>query len=78
MTAVRSNGYMSNFLIAEGWMTRLYLPSLYRRIGHKKLADPPRCGPMLAAAVNSTVVADEDLTVGSPVSLPAESIAPGR
>jgi hypothetical protein len=33
---------------------------------------------MLAAAVNSTVVADENLTVGSAVWLPAESIAPGR
>jgi hypothetical protein len=33
---------------------------------------------LLAAAVNSTVVADENLTVGSAVWLPAESIAPGR
>jgi hypothetical protein len=34
--------------------------------------------PLLAAAVNSTVVAGENLTVGSTVWLPAESIAPGR
>jgi two-component system cell cycle response regulator DivK len=33
---------------------------------------------LLAAAVKSTVVADENLTVGSAVWLPAESIAPGR
>ena len=33
---------------------------------------------LLAAAVNSTVVADENLTVGSTVWLPAESVAPGR
>jgi len=34
--------------------------------------------PMLAAAVKLTVVADENLTVGSTVRLPAESLAPGR
>ena len=33
---------------------------------------------MLAAVVNTTVVADENLTVGSTVWLPAESLAPGR
>ena len=33
---------------------------------------------VLAAGVNSTVVADENLTVGSTVWLPAESLAPGR
>jgi hypothetical protein len=39
-----------------------------------------RGGPVrvLAAAVNSTVVAGENLTVGSTVWLPAESMAPGR
>ena len=35
-----------------------------------------RC--VLAAAINSTVVAGENLTVGSTVWLPAESVAPGR
>jgi len=34
--------------------------------------------PVLAAAVNSTVVAGENPTVGSTVWLPAESVAPGR
>jgi hypothetical protein len=33
---------------------------------------------MLAAGVNSTFVAVENLTVGSTVWLPAESLAPGR
>jgi len=33
---------------------------------------------VLAAAVNSTVMADENLTVGSTSWLPAESLAPGR
>ena len=33
---------------------------------------------VLAAVVNTTVVAGENLTVGSTVWLPAESIAPGR
>jgi hypothetical protein len=33
---------------------------------------------VLAAGINSTVVADENLTVGSTVTLPAESVAPGR
>jgi hypothetical protein len=33
---------------------------------------------VLAAAVNSTIVAGENLTVGSTVWLPAESVAPGR
>jgi len=33
---------------------------------------------VLAAAVKLTVVADENLTVGSTVRLPAESVAPGR
>jgi hypothetical protein len=33
---------------------------------------------MLAAVVNTTVVAIENLTVGSTVWLPAESSAPGR
>ena len=33
---------------------------------------------MLAAVVNTTVVAGENLTVGSTVWLPAESVAPGR
>jgi len=34
--------------------------------------------PLLAAAINSTVVAGENPTVGSTVWLPAESVAPGR
>ena len=33
---------------------------------------------VLTAGVNSTVVAGENLTVGSTVWLPAESLAPGR
>ena len=33
---------------------------------------------VLAAAVKLTVVAGENLTVGSTVWLPAESVAPGR
>ena len=33
---------------------------------------------VLAAAVKLTVVAGENLTVGSTVWLPAESMAPGR
>jgi len=33
---------------------------------------------LLAAVVNTTVVAGENLTVGSTVWLPAEGIAPGR
>jgi len=33
---------------------------------------------VLAAGVNSTLVADENLTVGSTVWLPAEGLAPGR
>ena len=33
---------------------------------------------VLAAAINSTVVAGENPTVGSTVWLPAESVAPGR
>jgi hypothetical protein len=33
---------------------------------------------LLAAAVNSTVVAGENLTVGSTVWLPAAGVAPGR
>ena len=33
---------------------------------------------VLAAAINSTVVAGENPTVGSAVWLPAESVAPGR
>ena len=33
---------------------------------------------VLAAVVNTTVVAGENLTVGSTVWLPAESVAPGR
>ena len=33
---------------------------------------------LLAAAVKSTIVAGENLTVGSTVWLPAESLAPGR
>jgi len=32
----------------------------------------------VAAVVNTTVVAGENLTVGSTVWLPAESVAPGR
>jgi hypothetical protein len=34
--------------------------------------------PMLAAGVNSTLMAGENLTVGSTVWLPAEGLAPGR
>ena len=33
---------------------------------------------VLAAVVNTTLVAGENLTVGSTVWLPAESVAPGR
>jgi len=33
---------------------------------------------LLAARVNSTLMAGENLTVGSTVWLPAESVAPGR
>jgi hypothetical protein len=33
---------------------------------------------LLAAGVNSTLVAGENLTVGSAVWLPAEGLAPGR
>jgi hypothetical protein len=33
---------------------------------------------LLAVAINSTVVAGENPTVGSTVWLPAESVAPGR
>jgi len=33
---------------------------------------------LLTAAVNSTIVAGQNLTVGSTVWLPAESLAPGR
>jgi hypothetical protein len=33
---------------------------------------------VLAAGVNSTIVAGENLTVGSTIWLPAESLAPGR
>jgi hypothetical protein len=38
----------------------------------------PVTSRMLAAGINSTVVAGENLTVGSTVWLPAESVAPGR
>ena len=34
--------------------------------------------PLLAAGVKSTLVAGENLTVGSTVWLPAEGLAPGR
>ena len=34
--------------------------------------------PLLAAAVKLTLVTGENLTVGSTVTLPAESVAPGR
>ena len=37
-----------------------------------------RCQHLLAAGVNSTVMAGENLTVGSTVWLPAEGLAPGR
>jgi hypothetical protein len=37
-----------------------------------------RARALLAAGVNSTVVAGENPTVGSTVWLPAESVAPGR
>ena len=37
-----------------------------------------QCQQVLAAVVNTTVVAGENLTVGSTVWLPAESVAPGR
>jgi hypothetical protein len=39
---------------------------------------PDHAGCVLAAAVNSTLVAGENLTVGSTGWLPAESVAPGR
>jgi hypothetical protein len=38
----------------------------------------PRVRVVLAAAVKLTLVAGENLTVGSTVWLPAESVAPGR
>jgi hypothetical protein len=37
-----------------------------------------RLAGVLTAAVNSTIVAGENLTVGSTVWLPAEGLAPGR
>ena len=45
------------------------------RSGHPVLAHHSR---LLAAGVNSTLVAGENLTVGSTVWLPAEGLAPGR
>ena len=44
-------------------------------------SDPANIGAVckvLAAAINSTVMAGENPTVGSTVWLPAESVAPGR
>jgi hypothetical protein len=49
-----------------------YEPIVYEVMGL------PATRMMLTAGVNSTVVADENLTVGSTVRLPAESLAPGR
>ena len=49
--------------------------------GIQDMAALPRTstgGNLLAAVVNTTVVADENLTVGSAVWLPAERLAPGR
>jgi predicted P-loop ATPase len=44
-----------------------------------KGAEPTRCWlRVLAAGVNSTLMAGENLTVGSSVWLPAEGLAPGR
>jgi len=40
--------------------------------------DDAAAANLLAAVVNTTVVAGENLTVGSTVWLPAESVAPGR
>ena len=42
---------------------------------HRLAAQYP---PLLAAAVNWTVVAGENLTVGGPLWLPAGDLAPGR
>ena len=39
---------------------------------------PGRRNAVLAAGVNSTLMAGENLTVGSTVWLPAEDLAPGR
>jgi hypothetical protein len=52
----------------------------HRRENEVELTGLGRSGNcrLLAAAVNSTVVAGENLTVGSTVWLPAESVAPGR
>ena len=49
--------------------------------GEALAADGGRCDaepPLLAAVVNTTFMAGENLTVGSTVWLPAESVAPGR
>ena len=43
-----------------------------------KTANPSNGREVLAAAVILTLVAGENLTVGSTVWLPAESMAPGR
>jgi hypothetical protein len=51
------------------------------QLGPDRVATAPlSCQPaqLLAAAVNSAVVAGENPTVGGTVWLPAESVAPGR
>ena len=52
------------------------LPLLRDACRRLELADA--VSPVLAAVVNTTVVADENLTVGSTVWLPAEGLSPGR
>ena len=54
------------------------IPDQLLNFGSGSLFSLPGTVTLLAAGVNSTVVADENLTVGSTVWLPAESLAPGR
>src|SRR5215207_5359046 len=87
----RFHGGLHANLVAVGFGERVTI-SQAQRLGHRREFDeqrisghhatpPPdtaRRSQLLAAAVNSTVVAGENLTVGSTVWLPAESVAPGR
>src|SRR5437868_868957 len=58
-----AHGRVAGSAISTSVLRRLSRPGLRR---------------LLAAAINSTVVAGENPTVGSTVWLPAESVAPGR
>jgi hypothetical protein len=51
---------------------------LYRVVLRQDIGAIDSVPRVLAAVVNTTVVASENLTVGSTVWLPAESMAPGR